>query len=82
MIAAVHRTPRRNAQAELFAIRAAEIFGNVLSGKMLMLDAADILYDASISSGLESAIGTDSVQRIMAAAFASASASHDRGASA
>jgi hypothetical protein len=66
-------------QIKLFAIRAAEMFDRVLTGKMLMCDAADILYEASIASGLESAIRTDQVQKLMAAAFASASASRDRG---
>ena len=68
-----------NAQLDLFAIRAAEIFDRVLTGHMLILDAADILYDASIASGLEASIGTDQVQKLMACAFASASASRDRG---
>jgi hypothetical protein len=66
------------AQIDLFAIRGAEIFDRVLTGHMLMCDAADILYDASVASGLEASIGTDQVQRLMAAAFASASASRDK----
>ena len=65
-------------QIELFAIRAAEIFDRVLTGKMLMCDAADILYDASVASGLEFSIGADNVQKILVAALASASASHDQ----
>jgi hypothetical protein len=65
-------------QIELFAIRAAQIFNRVLSGKLLIIDAADILYDAAVASGLESAIGTDNVQKIMACAFASASAERDQ----
>ena len=65
-------------QIELFAIRAAEIFEHVLTGKMLICDATDVLHDAAVYSGLEDAIGPDNVQRLMCAAFASASASHDR----
>jgi hypothetical protein len=66
------------AQAELFCIRSIEIFEHVLSGKMLMCDAVDLLYDASVASGLELAIGPDAVQKLLVASFASASASHDR----
>lgn len=43
-----------------------------------MVDAADVLYDASVASGLEASVGTDQIQKLMAAAFASASASRDR----
>jgi hypothetical protein len=67
-----------SAQLRLFAIRAAEIFDRVLICKMLIVDAADILYDASIASGLDASVGTDQVQKIMAAAFASASAERDK----
>lgn len=66
------------AQLSLFTLRAAEIFDKVLTGKMLMPDAADLLHDASISSGLDAAVGTDQVQKLLAAAFASASADRDR----
>ena len=66
------------AQLDLFAIRAADIFHRVLAGKMLMLDAADLLYDASIASGLDESVGTDLVQKVMAAAFATASAERDK----
>jgi hypothetical protein len=67
-----------NAQLDLFAIRAAEIFDRVLTGKMLMVDAADLLFDASVASGLDANVGTDQVQKIMAVAFASASAERDK----
>lgn len=70
--------PHLNAQLDLFAVRAAEIFDRVLTGKILMCDAADILHDASVASGLEASVGTDQVQKLMAVAFASASASRDR----
>ena len=68
-----------SAQLKLFTIRAAEIFDRVLIGQMLIIDAADILYDASVASGLEASVGTDQIQKLMACAFASASASRDRG---
>jgi hypothetical protein len=48
-----------SAQLRLFAIRAAEIFDRVLICKMLIVDAADILYDASIASGLDASVGID-----------------------
>jgi hypothetical protein len=70
--------PQLSAQLQLFVIRAAEIFGRVLAGRMLIIDAADLLYDASIASGLDASVGTDTVQKIMAAAFASASAERDK----
>ena len=66
------------AQLALFTIRAAEIFDSVLTGRMLMVDAADLLHDASVSSGLDAAVGTDAIQKLMVAAFASASADRDR----
>ena len=67
-----------SARLNLFAIRAADIFDRVLTGKMLMYDAADLLYDASVASGLEASVGTDQIQKLMACAFASASASRDQ----
>jgi hypothetical protein len=66
------------AQLALFTIRAAEIFDSVMTGRMLMVDAADLLQDASVSSGLDDAVGTDAIQKLLAAAFASASASRDK----
>jgi hypothetical protein len=67
-----------SAQLDLFTIRAVEIFHRVLAGEILMVDAADLLYDASISSGLDASVGTNTVQKVMAAAFASASAERDK----
>lgn len=69
---------RLDAQLRLFSIRCAEVFERVLSGKLGMLDAVDMLHDASIASGLDDSVGTDAVQRVMSAAFASASASRDK----
>jgi hypothetical protein len=66
------------AQLALFTIRAAEIFDRVLTGKLLMVDAADLLFDASVASGLDAAVGTDQIQKLLACAFASASAERDR----
>lgn len=67
-----------DAQLALFALRASQIFDRVLTGKLLMVDAADLLQDAAIASGLDAAVGTDAVQKILACAFASASAERDR----
>ena len=66
------------AQLALFTIGAAETFDRVLTGKLLMPDAADLLQDAAIASGLADSIGINALQKLMAAAFASASASRDK----
>lgn len=62
----------------LFCLRAAEVFDSVLAGRILMVDAADMLHDASVSSGLADAVGHDAVQKMLCAAFANASASRDK----
>jgi hypothetical protein len=59
-------------QIELFAIRSAELAERVYAGRMLFLDGVDLLFDAAIWSGLVDEIGVDDVQRLMAAAFATA----------
>jgi hypothetical protein len=65
-------------QLSLFTIRAGEVFDHVLAGRMNLLDAADMLADAACASGLTAAVGDDAIQKILSAAFASASAERDR----
>lgn len=67
-----------SAQLSLFCLRAAQTFDHVIAGRMHLLDAADMLADAACSSGLTASVGHNSIQKCLAAAFASASASRDR----
>lgn len=66
------------AQLNLLALRASQTFDHVLAGRMLLIDAADMLADAACASGLTAAVGTDAIQKLLACAFASASAERDR----
>jgi hypothetical protein len=65
----------RNPRLQLFAIRTSEIAERVYSGKLPFIEGVDLAYDVAVASGLEAEIGADDVQKIMAAAFASAAAS-------
>ena len=65
-------------QLELFAVRASEVFDRVLTGKLTLIDGVDLLADAACASGLTASVGDDAVQKMLAAAFASASASRDK----
>ncbi len=60
------------AQLDLFCMRAAQIFDHVLAGRLPMIDAADMLHTAACASGLAAAVGEDAIQKMLAAAFASA----------
>jgi len=66
------------AMLKLFCLRASQTFDHVLAGRMLMIDAADMLADAACASGLTAAVGDDAIQKMLAAAFASASAECDK----
>lgn len=68
-----------DAQLKLFVIRAAQVFDHCLAGTMAIIDAADLLHDAATASGLVARYGEDGIQKVMAAAFASASAERDKG---
>lgn len=54
---------------ELFAVRCRQMAGRVNAGAVHFVWAIDVLYEASIWSGLSDDVGDDAVQQIMARAF-------------
>jgi len=70
--------PRLDAMLRLFTVRAVEIFGNVIDGRIALVDGADLLFDAATASGLADRIGHDTLQKLLAAAFATAAKEGDQ----
>lgn len=70
--------PLLQRQLEQFTIRAVEIFGAVVEGRTNLFDGVDLLHNAAVASGLADAIGEDSLQRLLVAAFATAAAETER----
>ena len=59
-------------QIDLFAIRTSELADRTMAGDIGFIDTVDMAYSAAVWSGLADKIGDDAVQKIMAAAFATA----------
>lgn len=66
------RERRIAAQLEVFTVRCTEIFARVFDGKLLLVDAADLCFDAATASGLADEIGHDQLQKLLAACVAAA----------
>lgn len=74
----LERQPRLDVMLHLFTVRAVEVFGNVIDGRITLVDGADLLFDAATASGLAERIGHDSLQKLLAAAFATAAKEGDQ----
>ena len=72
------RERRIAAQLEVYAIRCTEIFARVFDGKILLVDAADLCFDAATASGLADEIGHDQLQKLLATCIATASKEGDQ----
>jgi hypothetical protein len=62
------------AQIKLFAIRCSDMRDRIAAGEVPFIDGIDMLYSAAVWSGLVDGVGDDAVQRVMAAAFTSGTA--------
>jgi hypothetical protein len=63
---------RVRTQLKILAIRTGELADRVGAGELQFLDAVDVAYEAAVWAGLVETAGDDLVQRVLAAAFATA----------
>jgi hypothetical protein len=64
-----YRAPYEATLLNLFDLRCRELAGRVRAGRLSIVDAVDMAYEAAIWSGLADGVGDDVVQHVLACAF-------------